>query len=109
MMEGCHLAWQENSGIDFSSQDWTLDDLCDQFEKAVQLSNTSSEEDDNDNEENQPGEDKLADEEDDSSKVNSPYKNKYIARIMLIEMKSAVVKCIDKFSDSQSDKVHSHA
>ena len=109
-MESSHIAWEENSQYD-SIQEWTVDQLSDQFQKAVDLCKVAEEENDNsgsegeDEESEQPNNDHNEEQGVNSSKVFKPYKNKYMARVLLVEMKTAISRQIDKLAGESECEV----
>lgn len=101
-MERC-TAWMTPS-----DGEWTIDSLNDQFQKAITLSGISVDDLNSDDLPDSDGENHNDDMHYNSDKVSQPYKNKYSARIMLIEVKDALTAEFDKLTPEQKIEVCSY-
>lgn len=113
-MEKPRTAWQESEQSVWPDETWSIEQLHDQFQKAVDLCTLSEENIEVDGYENDslnnPGPndhnlDVNKEGEDGARRVSEPYKNKYTARIFLIEMKTALSRKYDNFSKAEQQQV----
>jgi len=110
-----HVAWETDYGYSVFDylQPWSVDQLNDQYQKAIKLTKEAVEEDESDHETGGEGEgnndhnrdaqlDDENDEEENKPKTSNPYKNKYTARIMLIEMQVGVMQKKELFEQQNN-------
>ena len=123
-MDECRTAWEvrTDSGWAWTRETWSLEQLSEQFQKVIDLCGLVEEDnvghDDGNTSPCNPGPNdhncdvnspEINDDEDDEDcvprKISEPYKNKYTARILLIEMKAALSRQFDGLSDDEQKKV----